>query len=1090
MATHFADKLVLARWALKQLGVDDFERLSSLLRSPELEGWAEDGGSRFVQQLALRLPKLGQQGRTVSNEMLREYDEDIVRHWRHITTKRNLQGPTLYPIYFQYLGLLLTEIYLDWYFRDQQGLMTSLNEFLQAGAAPPQAQAPKSKSKKKTAPVEIEAFTKDDLNKLAFWMATGSGKTLLMHCHIRQYLHYAGKAGTRQELNRIILLTPNEGLSRQHEEEFELSGIEAALYDKTGASLPFTGRGVDIIDIHKLRETSGDKTVAVDTFEGNNLVLVDEGHRGAGGEEWMDKRARLCANGFSFEYSATFGQAIKAATTAKQKALTQTYAKSILFDYSYKFFYNDGYGKDFNILNLAEEHEDETRPLYLTACLLSFYQQCKRFAEGGAQLVPYLLESPLMIFVGGSVTGQRQSQEDTDLVLILKFLADFISNRKDSEQRLKKLLARQDGLVSGGQQTFDKFFPYVENLWKPENAGEVFSDILRHVFNAPSGGQLHIVRLVGAEGEIGLRVGENNWFGVVNVGDAKKLCDLCLERREEDDHYQVDEMAFSRSLFAEIKQNDSSIRLLAGAKKFTEGWSSWRVSAMGLMNVGKKEGSEIIQLFGRGVRLKGYRFKLKRTSALDALDFENERGQQKHPDHIELLETLNIFGIKSDYMKEFEEYLEEEGVGEDERREMIFLPTIKLPEFEQGKLQLHVIKPKAEMPDFKKAVRLRLASLENQMNTTVVSDWYPRLQKQSSSVKANGAPATVNKETLRAEHLAFLRWDALWFEVERHKRDKAYYNVFFSPEDLQALLKQTWWYELAIPPGYLDFRFDKQPLWQEIATHLLKGYLDRFYRYEKAKFEEPFLEYRTLRPDDDELMLKEYQLLVKKSEKKLIKDLQALSEKFRAGDFEPFSFEKFALFQAQKHLYQPLIHLGREGSQEALIKIVPTHLNEGEKQFVDDLAAFCTAEVNGMLSDVELYLLRNHSSDKAVSFFAASDFRPDFILWLLREGHQTIAFIDPKGLRNFTDNFNNPKVQFFRRIKELEKNPNLNRSDIRLESFLISQTHRHDLRWPSPVGQTRDATAAEYREHHILMAKDEPDTYIQDLIASLEGESA
>ena len=42
------------------------------------------------------------------------------------------------------------------------------------------------------------------------------------------------------------------------------------------------------------------------------------------------------------------------------------------------------------------------------------------------------------------------------------------------------------------------------------------------------------------------------------------------------------------------------------------------------MNVGKKEGSEIIQLFGRGVRLKGFRFKLKRTSALDPLDLQGE----------------------------------------------------------------------------------------------------------------------------------------------------------------------------------------------------------------------------------------------------------------------------------------------------------------------------------------------------------------------------------------------------------------------------------------------------------------------------------
>jgi hypothetical protein len=29
------------------------------------------------------------------------------------------------------------------------------------------------------------------------------------------------------------------------------------------------------------------------------------------------------------------------------------------------------------------------------------------------------------------------------------------------------------------------------------------------------------------------------------------------------------------------------VNLLIGSKKFTEGWSSWRVSTMGLMNVGK-----------------------------------------------------------------------------------------------------------------------------------------------------------------------------------------------------------------------------------------------------------------------------------------------------------------------------------------------------------------------------------------------------------------------------------------------------------------------------------------------------------------------
>jgi hypothetical protein len=1064
-ATHLADKLVLAQWALNQLGIDDFARVSDMLRAPQFEGWAEDGGSKFVQQLVARLPNT----RAISDEMLRGYDSNIVSHWKHITSKRNLQAQAIYPLYFQYLGLLFTEHYLERYFRDAEELLNSLN-----GTATVFNHELGGRD-------QIEPFTAGDLNKLAFWMATGSGKTLLMHCHIRQFLYYLGKAGRRKDLNRIILLTPNEGLSRQHKEEFELSGIEAEFYDREGATL-FTGRGVDIIDIHKLRETSGEKTVAVDTFEGNNLVLVDEGHRGAGGEEWMDKRERLCAKGFSFEYSATFGQAIKAVSGAKQKALTQTYAKCILFDYSYKFFYNDGYGKDFNILNLAEEHEDETRPLYLTACLLSFYQQCRRFADGGAALIPYLLEAPLMVFVGGSVTGQRQSQEDTDLVLILKFLASFISDRAESERRLTKLLQRKDGLVAGGRRIFDQFFPYVEALHTPEKAADLFRDILKHVFSASGGGQLHIVRLQGTEGEIGLRVGENEWFGVVNVGDAKKLCDLCAERRGPDEHYIVDDLAFTGSLFDDIKRKGSPIRMLAGAKKFTEGWSSWRVSSMGLMNVGKKEGSEIIQLFGRGVRLKGFRFKLKRTRALDALDLQGDDVPAKHPDYIELVETLNIFGIRSDYMKEFEEYLEEEGVGEDERREIIFLPTIQLPEFAEEKIRLNVIRPRADMPDFKKKVRLSLESLEGRLNGKVIADWYPRLQKQSSKPSGSESDAKLNQEPLRTDHLAFLRWDAVWFEIERHKREKAYYNVLFSPAELRNLMSSAWWYELFIPPGYLDFRFDRLPLWQEITTALLKSYLDRFYAFHKREFEAPYLEYQVLRPND-ELLLKEYQFLVKKSEAQLIKRLKELSEKFKAGDFEALSFDKLELFQANHHLYQPLVHLAHGAGKESIIKVVPTHLNEGEKRFVDDLEAYCKAEATGMLADVELYLLRNHNSEKAVSFFTESGFRPDFILWLLKDEHQTICFLDPKGLRNFTDNFNNPKIQLAGRIKELESN--LKRSDIQLESFLISQTFRHQLRWPSPSDTTRDANAEDFSQYHILCAKDEPDTYIRTLLDDL-----
>ncbi len=83
-----------------------------------------------------------------------------------------------------------------------------------------------------------------------------------------------------------------------------------------------------------------------------------------------------------------------------------------------------------------------------------------------------------------------------------------------------------------------------------------------------------------------------------------------------------------------------------------EGWNSWRVSNMGLLNIGRSEGSEIIQLFGRGVRLRGLGLSLKRSSALDG----------KHPEHIKLLETLNIFAVRANYMAQFRDYLEREGI--------------------------------------------------------------------------------------------------------------------------------------------------------------------------------------------------------------------------------------------------------------------------------------------------------------------------------------------------------------------------------------------------------------------------------------------
>ena len=167
-----------------------------------------------------------------------------------------------------------------------------------------------------------------------------------------------------------------------------------------------------------------------------------------------------------------------------------------------------------------------------------------------------------------------------------------------------------------------------------------------------AGAHLHLDNLKGKDGEIGMRIGNGEYFGIINVGDSGTLAKKC----EEVGLNVMSKEYTEKSLFANINKPDSSLNILIGSKKFTEGWSSWRVSTMGLLNVGKSEGSQIIQLFGRGVRLKGYKFSLKRSSALDA-----SLQPESKPRFMYNLETLNIFGIKADYMEQFKQFLEDEG---------------------------------------------------------------------------------------------------------------------------------------------------------------------------------------------------------------------------------------------------------------------------------------------------------------------------------------------------------------------------------------------------------------------------------------------
>jgi hypothetical protein len=822
----FPKRLVLNQYILSLFGVKSFEELSINVNKMENEGWTEDRISKFHYAVLHALPL---EGAELNRDTLLAYDQNIVSHTLAIQGKR---PETLRWKYFQYLALLFTEIYLDRYMNNRQDFMKSLNKYCDDFNF--DLSLPASD--------RISNFTEDDLRKVAFWSATGSGKTLIMHMNIKQYLHHLVKSGRSSELNRMLLVTPNEGLSKQHKEEFELSGIQADLFSKQGINL-FTGKTVEIIEITKLTEADGDKSVAIDAFEGNNLVLVDEGHRGSSGAVWGSRRRQLAKQGFTFEYSATFGQAV-----AKNASLTQEYAKSILFDYSYRYFYNDGYGKDYRILNLVEDNDEAIRELYLTACLLTFYQQKVLFKDPVSKIKQFNIENPLWVFVGGSVTKTTSTRDISDTVDIVQFLARFTasSNKTSVLQRITCAISGDTGLLSAkGHDIFANVFPYLGN--HTQTPEQIYEGILRDIFNGNGGGLLHVEDLKGIDGEISLRLGDNAPFGVINVGDSSTLCNLLGKH----DDINVSEKNFSKSLFHSINKDGSTINILIGSKKFTEGWSSWRVSTMGLMNVGRSEGSQIIQLFGRGVRLKGFENTLKRHTALRDQGVSNNQ-------YLSQLETLNIFGIRADYMEHFKAYLEEEGVPTEDNLEEIVIPVIP----NLGKQKLKTVRLKEGLDYKRNGEKPSLSMREDLKRNKVTLDYYPRIQDQiAKGIRVEQAQAQKNAGWLSPEHVEFLDMDTIYFDLQTFKNERAWFNLNISKAKVKEILLDRSWYQLLIPKEQLLFdSFDKLHVWENIASNLIRKYCDRFYKASRDQWEAPHREYRDLDTSDPSFIA-EYKVL-------------------------------------------------------------------------------------------------------------------------------------------------------------------------------------------------------------------------------------
>ena len=104
--------------------------------------------------------------------------------------------------------------------------------------------------------------------------------------------------------------------------------MDAALFiEHRGGGEGLYGPTILVIEIHKLAEqtTGGGVSVPLESIGQDNLVIVDEGHKGTGSQAqvWKNRQKYLSEKGFLPEYSATFAQAIASAGRRAQRELLQ-----------------------------------------------------------------------------------------------------------------------------------------------------------------------------------------------------------------------------------------------------------------------------------------------------------------------------------------------------------------------------------------------------------------------------------------------------------------------------------------------------------------------------------------------------------------------------------------------------------------------------------------------------------------------------------------------------------------------------------------------------------------------------------------------
>ena len=481
------------------------------------------------------------------------------------------------------------------------------------------------------------------INRMCFWMATGSGKTLVM-VKLMQYIHQLKEYKLAPPYD-FLLLAPSDILLSQIKktvDEFNrganamrLELLPLRRYGKEGMLRFGKVARVYYWRSDNIRDEQKKALLDYRLYEndGKWFVFLDEAHKG--GKEDSKRQAYyalMARRGFLFNFSATFTEEQDVATTVAKFNLSdfigKSYGKNILLDQD-----------QFQLGPRAKEVSEQEQQRILLKSLINLAAVIRRRQELVRQTaMPDLYHHPLMLTLVHSV-GTEASKND--LLRFFKMLQELASGDIDTAL-FKEVKNRLLGEWKSGALLFGDNTKHLLGAKEEEEKSLTemkITDLRAAVFHSPKRGKIEVLELSSTK-EIAFQLKTaHKPFGLIRIGDIRKWQNEFLVGFERG-------KVLETSFFNRMDDFDGTI--LMGSRAFFESWDSNRPNVINFINIGTQQAKKfIVQSVGRGVRIQPIKEKRGRLERLLTATENLPQNQAKILDTIRSLvppvETLFVY---------------------------------------------------------------------------------------------------------------------------------------------------------------------------------------------------------------------------------------------------------------------------------------------------------------------------------------------------------------------------------------------------------------------------------------------------------------